>query len=195
MLAKAFEAESIALALKVIQTEIPFAIWETIYATVLSTAFAILLGLTRIAYARWGKRIGPVLLWGMAGAAVCYVAASLSGSVAVAVMACIFTGMFTSMLWPGNLILMEENIPGAGVAAYALMAAGGDLGASLAPQLLGIVTDQVAASAMAEKIAASSGLSTEQIGMKAGMLVSALFPLAGTVLVIVTLRHFRKKKT
>ena len=45
MLAKAFEAESIALALKVIQTEIPFGIWETIYATVVSTAFAILIGL------------------------------------------------------------------------------------------------------------------------------------------------------
>ena len=45
MLAKAFEAESIALALKVIETEIPFGIWETIYATVVSTAFAILIGL------------------------------------------------------------------------------------------------------------------------------------------------------
>ncbi|MBR4888460.1 MAG: MFS transporter [Clostridia bacterium] len=154
--------------------------------------FAILLGLTRIAYARWGKRIGSVLLWGMAGAAVCYVAASISASVVVAVVACIFTGMFTSMLWPGNLILMEENIPGAGVAAYALMAAGGDLGASVAPQLLGIVTDQVAASAFAERIALSSGMSAEQVGMKAGMLVSALFPLAGMVLVIFTLRHFRK---
>ena len=45
MLAKAFEAESIALAIKVIETEIPFGIWETLYATVVSTAFAILLGL------------------------------------------------------------------------------------------------------------------------------------------------------
>ena len=156
--------------------------------------FAILLGLTRIAYARWGRRIGPVLLVGMIGAAVCYLAAGLSGSVAVAVAACVLTGMFTSMLWPGNLILMEENIPAAGVAAYALMAAGGDLGASVAPQLLGIVTDRVAASSLAAQWAPALDLTAEQLGMKAGMLVSALFPLAGGVLVIVTLRHFRKSK-
>ena len=53
MLAKAFEAESIALALKVIETEIPFGIWETIYATVVSTAFAILIGLP--GYAAGGR--------------------------------------------------------------------------------------------------------------------------------------------
>ena len=45
MLAKAFDPENIALAIKVIQTEIPFGIWETLYATIVSTAFAILLGL------------------------------------------------------------------------------------------------------------------------------------------------------
>jgi len=156
--------------------------------------FAILMGLTRISYARWGKRIGPVLLIGMAGATVCYLLAGLSGSVVVAMMACILTGMFTAMLWPGNLILMEENIPNAGVAAYALMAAGGDLGASIAPQLLGIVTDQVAAGSLAAKLAPQLQLTAEQIGMKAGMLVTGLFPLAGTVLVLCALRFFKKRK-
>ena len=43
------------------------------------------------------------------------------------------------MLWPGTLILMEEKIPAVGIAGYALMAAGGDFGASIAPQTLGIV--------------------------------------------------------
>jgi fucose permease len=130
----------------------------------------------------------------MAGAAVCYLLAGLSGSVVVAMIACILTGMFSAMLWPGNLILMEENIPNAGVAAYALMAAGGDLGASIAPQLLGIVTDQVAASSLAAELAPQLQLTAEQIGMKAAMLVTALFPLAGTVLVLVALRFFRKNK-
>ena len=45
MFDKLFNPESIALALEVIRNEIPFAIWETIYATVLSTGFAILIGL------------------------------------------------------------------------------------------------------------------------------------------------------
>ncbi len=45
MLKKAFDPANVELAMKVIQEEIPFAIWETIYATLVSTGFAILIGL------------------------------------------------------------------------------------------------------------------------------------------------------
>ncbi|MBQ8637628.1 MAG: MFS transporter [Lachnospiraceae bacterium] len=157
--------------------------------------FAILLGGARISYARWGKNICAVLLTGMIGAAVCYLIAGLSTSTIPAFLACILTGVFTAMLWPGTLIMMEENIPDVGVAAYALMAAGGDLGASIAPQLLGIVVDQVSASEFAAQLGGKLSLSTEQIGMKAGMLVTALFPICGTVLLIFIIRYFRKTHT
>jgi D-methionine transport system permease protein len=40
-----FTPESIQLALECLRTEIPFAIWETFYVTVLSTALALLFGL------------------------------------------------------------------------------------------------------------------------------------------------------
>ena len=157
--------------------------------------FAILLGLARISYAKYGKNIMRVLLIGMAGASVCYLVAGLSTSPAAAFIACIFTGLFTSMLWPGTLIMMEENIPGVGVAIYALMAAGGDLGASIAPQLLGIVIDQVSASNLAVELSTTLSLTTEQIGMKAGMLVTAIFPILGTILVLFIMRYFKHIKT
>lgn len=137
-------------------------------------AFAILLGVTRICYARWGKNICKMLLFGMIGAAVCYLVAGLSTHTVLAFIACILTGVFTAMLWPGTLIMMEENISGVGVAAYALMAAGGDFGASIAPQLMGIVAD-------------NSGLQT-------GMLVSSVFPIAGSVLMLIIIRFFRAKQ-
>jgi hypothetical protein len=38
------------------------------------------------------------------------------------------------------------------------------------------------------------GLAPEQIGMKAGMLITALFPLLGTVLLVLALRYFRAQK-
>jgi hypothetical protein len=98
------------------------------------------------------------------------------------------------MLWPGTLIMMEENVQGAGVAAFALMAAGGDLGASVAPQLMGIVVDGVSATDLAAELGVGLGMTAEQIGMKAGMLVTAIFPLIGTVFVILAIRHFKKKK-
>ncbi len=154
--------------------------------------FAILLGFVRIWYAKFGKHILRVLLVGMIGAAVCYLIVSFTANTYLAFAACVLTGVFTSMLWPGTLIMMEENIPGVGVAAYALMAAGGDFGASMAPQLMGIVVDQVAAGSAAAQLSMTLGLSPEQIGLKAGMLVTALFPIAGTAVVIWLMRYFPK---
>ena len=153
--------------------------------------FAILLGLARIAYARFGKKILPVLFWGMLGATVCYLTVGLSSATIPAFIACILTGLCTAMLWPGALIMMEDNIPGVGVAAYALMAAGGDLGASVAPQLMGIVIDKVSVSALAAEWSEKLQITTEQVGLKVGMLVCALFPLVGTVLLLFVIRYFR----
>ncbi|MBQ8689370.1 MAG: MFS transporter [Clostridia bacterium] len=135
--------------------------------------FAILLGITRISYAKWGKNISKMLLIGMIGSSICYLIAGLSAHVVPAFIACVLTGVFTAMLWPGTLIMMEEKVPGVGVASYALMAAGGDLGASVAPQLIGIVADH-------------SSLQT-------GMLVSAIFPILGVILLIVAIRFFKTK--
>lgn len=161
---------------------------------ILGTAmFAILLALTRMGYAKFGKSITPVLFIGMIGAVVCYLIAGLSTNSVVALVACALTGMFTSMLWPGALIFMEEKLPGAGVAAYALMASGGDLGASIAPQLMGIVVDKVTASSFAADLATQTGLTAEQIGMKSGMLLTTVFPLIGIIALAVTVRYFKKK--
>ena len=135
-----------------------------------------------------------MLLTGMAGAVVCYLVAGFSTNVVFAVVACVLTGIFTSMLWPGTLIMMEENLPGVGVAAYALMAAGGDLGASVAPQLLGIVVDNVSVSDFAKNLSVSLNMTAEQIGLKAGMLVTAVFPILGTLVLIMSIRHFKKQK-
>jgi MFS family permease len=156
--------------------------------------FAVLLGLMRIGYARFGKRITPVLMVGMIGAAVCYLVAGLVPGVILPFIACIFTGLFTSMLWPGALIFMEDNIPAAGVTAYALMAAGGDMGASVAPQLLGIVVDGVSGTDFAADLGITLGISAEQVGLKAGMLVIAVFPILGIAVLGASMRYFKKNK-
>ena len=156
--------------------------------------FAVLLGMGRFTYSRFGKNINRVLFFSMLGAALCYITAALSNGAVAAFVACALTGIFVAMLWPGTLIMMEENLPGMGVAAYALMAAGGDLGASIAPQLMGIVVDNVSESAFAVDMGAQLNMLPEQIGLKSGMLVSAVFPIAGAVLLILTLRYFKKQK-
>lgn len=157
-------------------------------------AFTLLLAFTRTWYARHGKNIFSALLWGMIGAVACYTAASLSSSRIIAILACMLTGVCTAMLWPGTLILMEEKFPAPGIAAYALMAAGGDFGASVAPQGLGIVVDTVTASQWAAELSTRLSLSPEQIGMKAGMLLGALFPVAGIAVLLYAKRFFRLNK-
>lgn len=157
--------------------------------------FAILLGFARISYARFGKNIRRTLLLGMIGSTICYMVAGLSLAVVPAFLACIVTGFCVAMLWPGTLILMEENIPNPGVAAYALMAAGGDLGASISPQLLGVVIDQVSVNPAAIQLSQTLGISPEQLGLKTGMLITALFPLCGTILLIFIIRYFRRAST
>lgn len=154
--------------------------------------FAILLGFTRMGYAKFGKNIFKMLLVGMSGAVVCYLVVAFSQSAVVSFVACVITGIFVAMLWPGTLIMMEENIPSVGVAAYALMAAGGDFGASVAPQLMGIVVDKVTVSNFAYDLSTKLGLSPEQIGMKTGMLVNSVFPLMGVVVLIFAVRYFKK---
>jgi hypothetical protein len=98
------------------------------------------------------------------------------------------------MLWPGTLILMEEKIPMPGVAAYALMAACGDCGASVAPQLMGIIVDNVSVSSFAASLSQTAGLSPEEVGLRVGMLIAALFPVMGMAVVLYIRRFYAKKK-
>ncbi len=153
--------------------------------------FAALLALTRTAYAKYGKNIFNVLIISMSGAAVCYVGAALSPYAALSVIACAALGICAAMLWPGTLIFMEEKIPAAGVAAYALMAAGGDLGASVAPQTMGIVVDSLSRTRWAETLGGTLSLTPEQVGFKAGMLIAAVFPILGVFLLAYMKKYFK----
>ena len=89
---------------------------------------------------------------------------------------------------------MEEKIPSAGVAAYALMAAGGDLGASVAPQALGIAVDKISLTEWAGTFGASLSLTPEQVGFKAGMLMAAIFPVLGIALLAYMKRYFGRRE-
>ena len=165
-------------------------VWGDIFGMCL---FAVLLALTRTAYAKYGKNIFKVLCLSMAGSVVCYLMVSFSQNDILSLFACIALGICTSMLWPGTLIFMEEKVPMVGVAAYALMAAGGDLGASVAPQTLGIIVDNISLTQWAQDLGNTLSLSAEEIGFKVGMLIAAIFPILGLILLAYMKKHFSKK--
>jgi len=153
--------------------------------------FAVMLGLGRTLYAKIGKNITKVLLWGMIGAALCYLTVVFCDIAIVGVLACALTGFCTSMLWPGSLIFAEGKVTRGGVFIFAMMAAGGDLGASIVPQLIGITTDSVILAGWAADFCQTLGVTTEQLGMKAGMMIAALFCVVAIPLYI----YVHKNKT
>ena len=164
-------------------------LWGDLFGVAL---FSVMLGLGRTLYAKIGKNIGRALTFGAVGATVCYLLASISSIPWIGIVACAFTGICVSMLWPGNLVVASGRYPQGGVFVYAMMAAGGDLGASVGPQLVGVITDAIISSENALSLASSLGITAEQLGMKAGMLCGMLFPLVG---IFVYLYIWRKIKT
>ena len=163
-------------------------LWGDLFGVAL---FSVMLGLGRSLYAKIGKNIGKVLTLGGLGAAVCYFVAAVSPIPLIGLVACACTGFCVSMLWPGNLVVASNRFPEGGVFIYAMMAAGGDLGASVAPQLVGVITDAVMANPAAASLASALSLAPEQMGMKMGMLCGMLFPLVGIFVYL----HIWKKQT
>jgi hypothetical protein len=80
-------------------------------------------------------------------------------------------------MWPGSLVAAERKFSSTGVFIFALMAAGGDLGASVGPQLIGVITDAVTKNPNSLYWAENFGISAEQLGLKFSFLVGMLFPL------------------
>ena len=140
--------------------------------------FSVMLGLGRTLYTKLGKNIERVLLLGVCGAEVCYLAAAISSNAIAGLIACALTGFCASMLWPGSIITVSERIPRGGVLMYALMAAGGDLGASVGPEVVGVLTDTISVNPNIVAYAERMGITAEQFGMKCAMLVGVVFSLA-----------------
>ncbi|MBR7101632.1 MAG: MFS transporter [Clostridia bacterium] len=166
-------------------------IWGDIFGVAL---FGLMLGLGRTMYANYGKNIERVLFLGAIGATLCYLTASISGIAVLGLIACAFTGFCVSMMWPGSLIVAEKRFPTAGVFIFAMMAAGGDLGASVGPQLVGIVTDAVSVSSVGIDLASRLNLTPEQLGMKCGMLIGMLFCFTAIFVYLYVMKKWKLRK-
>lgn len=133
-------------------------------------AFSLMLALGRTWYGLRGKpeSIHSLMIAGSAGALVCYLAAALSASSIWGMVACGLTGLCVSLLWPGAVIVAGHHLPLAGASMYALLSATGDIGASAGSMLTGRVADVV-------RVFEPLGLTGEQAGLRAGLLVAGLF--------------------
>ena len=72
------------------------------------------------------------------------------------------------------------------------MAAGGDLGASVGPQLVGVITDVIRENEATAKLAFDMGLTPDRLGMKVGILIGMLFSLIAIFVFFSVMRNQRK---
>jgi fucose permease len=155
--------------------------------------FALMLGMGRLLYGIYGKRfnVSTALIWGSVFAILCYLLVALSPIPFLSLVACALCGFAVSLLWPGTLVVASERFPLAGAWMFAILAAGGDIGASVGPWLLSVVTEQGPKLGAVADFAATLGLTHEQLGLRMGMLVAALFPF-GAMLCHRYLRQHKK---
>lgn len=123
--------------------------------------FAVMMGLTRVFYGKYGDRINLERFMTLS-AAVCvcaYLMISLAPSPVLSVVGCALCGLTVGIMWPGTFSRAAVALRNGGTAMFALLALAGDLGCSSGPTLVGFV----------------SGLAGDN--MKLGILVALIFPL------------------
>ena len=156
--------------------------------------FGVMLGVGRAWYGARGAKmhVNRVMLIGAAIAIGCYLVVSLSPSNVLGLIACGVCGFGVSLLWPGTLVLAAERFPLAGSWLFAILAAGGDIGASVGPWVVSLVTDNAPTMAVFQNLSIAAGLNAEQLGLRLGMLSGVIFPL-GALACVWWMFHDNKK--
>ena len=111
---------------------------------------------------------------------VAYLTATLAPVPWIALPACAFAGIGIGLLWPGMLVITLRHFPRGGASMFALLTSAGNLGCALAPWVVGMVADGVAAMPQAPPFMERFDihLTPEQLGLRSGMLVAVIAPVA-----------------
>ena len=122
--------------------------------------FAVSMGLSRTVYGKYGHKMNLVNF--MMGSGIlclaCYLLAAVSANPVLGLIGCIVCGFSVGIMWPGSISIASGKIPFGGTGLFAFLAMAGDLGASIGPAAIGVITQNAGDN------------------MKAGMLAGCVFP-------------------
>lgn len=124
-------------------------------------AFAVLMGLSRAFYGKYGDRIrlNQFMIYSSILCMISYLGISLIPAAPLSLFACAVCGLSVGIMWPGTFSKASAALPRGGTAMFAFLALAGDLGCSGGPALVGIV----------------SGLYDDNL--KKGILAGVIFPV------------------
>lgn len=123
--------------------------------------FAIMMGLSRAFYGKYGDKMDLVRFMKISGVlCLCsYLLISLSPVPVPSLIGCGLCGLSVGILWPGTFSLGSAGIKGGGTMMFAFFALAGDVGCSVGPTYVGTVT------------------SLSDGNMKQGILLACVFPI------------------
>ena len=124
-------------------------------------AFAVLMGMSRLFYGKYGERIHleRFMVYSSFLCILSYLGISLFPIPLLNLISCAVCGLSVGIMWPGTFSKASAALPKGGTAMFALLALGGDIGCSGGPTLVGMV----------------SGISGDNLKM--GILAGIIFPV------------------
>lgn len=136
--------------------------------------FAVMMGVSRSFYGKYGEKLDLIKFMIGSGVLclVCYLLAALGPFPILNLAGCIVCGFSVGIMWPGTISITSGKIPLGGTAMFALLAMAGDLGGSIGPGVIGVVTQNA------------------NDNLKTGMLAACVFP----VVLILSVLFIRKKR-
>ncbi len=138
--------------------------------------FAGMLTLSRIFYSKISSRVNPTKY--LLGCGICSVVFFLCAALLpfrfAAIISCGLCGFTAGVMWPATLSLAAKHYPTGGVAMFGLFALAGDIGCTLGPTTVGMVSS------------AANG------DLRVGLLVSVIFPILLVVGVSLLLKRSKK---
>lgn len=104
--------------------------------------FAILMGISRVIYGKYGDKIDLMKFMTFSGilCLISYLLISLTSSPVIGLIGCGLCGLSVGILWPGTFSISAARLKAGGTAMFALLALAGDVGCSLGPTTVGIVS-------------------------------------------------------
>ncbi len=106
--------------------------------------FAVLMGLSRVWYAKYGERV-ELTGFMIASGALClgsYLLAALAKWPVMGLVGCMLCGFSVGIMWPGSLSISSARLQKGGTAMFALLALSGDLGGAVGPAIVGYVSNR-----------------------------------------------------
>lgn len=136
--------------------------------------FAVLMGLARLLYGKFGEKIDLQKFIVVSGilCVASYLVISLSGNPLLSLIGCGVCGFSVGILWPGTFSLAAGALRRGGTAVFAMLALAGDVGCAIGPTLVGMISDAAGGS------------------LNSGILAGTAFPL----LLLLGLRMFRRER-